>query len=158
MTIWKETLSIEQLNKACKNSMVEHVGIVFTELGEDYLTATMPVDNRTLQPFGLMHGGASAVLAETVGSFASNYCVDQKKQFTVGLDINTSHIRMATDGQVTGYARPVHLGASIHVWEVKIYNEQEKLISLNRLTTKVLSRRHHEHSPILTQREQKDGP
>ncbi len=141
MSIWKHPFTLDELNAFCENTMVSHVGIVFTDIGEDNLTARMPVDHRTKQPLGLLHGGASTVLAETVGSLAANYCVEQDKAFCVGMDINTSHLRMATGGFVTGTAHPLHLGAQVHVWEIRIKDETGKLVSFNRLTCKVLKRR-----------------
>jgi len=140
MPIWKTPTTIKDINKFNTNTMVDHLGIEFTEMGEDTLAATMPVDSRTLQPFGIMHGGASAALAETVGSIAANFCVDQKTHYCVGLDINTSHIKMAKGGVVTGIARPIHIGRTTHVWEVRIYNETNDLISQSRLTMMVLDK------------------
>lgn len=141
MTIWKAPITIELLNKMNENTMVDHLGIVFSDIGEDTLTATMPVDHRTKQPFGIMHGGASAVLAETIGSVAANFCVDHEKNFCVGLDINTSHLKKASDGLVKGVARPIHLGSLTQVWEVKIFDERENLVSQSRLTMVVLDRK-----------------
>ncbi|MEM1282543.1 MAG: hotdog fold thioesterase [Chlamydiota bacterium] len=138
MKLWKSAITLELLNTMCENTMVEHLGIVFTEIGEDSLTATMPVDKRTIQPLGIMHGGASAALAETLGSIAANCCVDHERHFCVGLDINTSHLKKAADGLVKGIAKPVHLGGMTHVWEIKIYDESEDLISQSRLTVVVL--------------------
>ena len=114
--------------------MVDHLGIVFTDVGEETLTATMPVDRRTKQPFGIMHGGASAALAETIGSIAANFCIDTDKNYCVGLDINTSHLRKATHGHVKGVARPIHIGKTTQVWEVRIYDEGDRLVSQSRLT------------------------
>src|SRR5436853_76801 len=105
MTIWKVKFLIDDLNKRNKDSMIDQLGIEFVEIGEDFLAARMPVDRRTVQPLGIVHGGASAALAETVGSVAANYCVDSSKFYCVGLDINTSHIRMAKSGFVTGIAK-----------------------------------------------------
>lgn len=141
MPIWKVNILIEQINARNKNTMVELLGIEFVEVGDDFMKARMPVDHRTIQPMGIMHGGASAALAETVGSIAANYCVDPKTHYCVGLDINTSHIRMVRSGYVTGVARPVHLGRSTHVWEVKAYNDEGKLVSQSRLTMSVLERK-----------------
>jgi 1,4-dihydroxy-2-naphthoyl-CoA hydrolase len=138
MGIWKPKMDLEQLNALNKNTMAEHLGIVMTDFTDDTLTAKMPVDNRTLQPFGIMHGGASCALAESVGSLAANCCIDREKQVCVGLDITTSHIRQAKSGFVLGTARPIHLGKTTHVWEIQIKNEQDQLISLTRLTIIVL--------------------
>ncbi|MCB1112374.1 MAG: PaaI family thioesterase [Chlamydiia bacterium] len=141
MSIWKTPFTVEDLNRRNADTMVTHLGIEFIEIGEDYLSARMPVDHRTIQPMRIMHGGASAALAETIGSIAANYCVDLKTHFCVGLDINTSHLRMAREGYVTGVARPIHLGGKTHVWEVRIYNDDEELVSQSRLTMIVLERR-----------------
>jgi 1,4-dihydroxy-2-naphthoyl-CoA hydrolase len=134
MSIWKTPISVDFVNKMNENTMVDHLGITFTDVGEDTLTATMPVDDRTKQPFGIMHGGASAALAETIGSVAANFCVDPSMHYCVGLDINTSHLRKASQGLVKGVARPIHLGRTTHVWEVKIFDENENLVSQSRLT------------------------
>lgn len=120
--------------------MVETLGIEYTEIGDDYLVARMPVDHRTLQPAGIMHGGASCALAETIGSIAANACVDISKYYCVGVDINTNHIRSIREGFVIGTARPYHIGRTLHVWGIEIVNEQKQLISVNRLTIAVLSK------------------
>lgn len=140
MSIWKTPITLEDVNQLYKGTMVDHLGIVFTDISEDALAATMPVDHRTLQPYGIMHGGASAALAESIGSIAANFSVDQKTSRCVGLDINTSHIKSVKDGFVTGIARPVHLGKSTHVWEIKIFNEKDLLVSQSRLTMLVLQK------------------
>jgi len=111
-----------------KNTMVEHLGIVFTDIREDSLTATMPVDHRTLQPYGLLHGGASVALAETLGSVAAHLSVDSSRYLTVGLEINANHIKSARSGIVTGTARPIHIGRSTHVWSIDIVNEAGQLV------------------------------
>ena len=140
MNIWQEEISIESLEARSKNTMMEHLQIEFLEIGNDYLVARMPVDERTRQPLGIMHGGASCVLAETVGSSAANYCVDQKKFYCVGLSINTNHIRSVRSGYVFAKAVPDHLGRSTQVWNILIHDEAGKLISTTRLTMAVLSR------------------
>jgi 1,4-dihydroxy-2-naphthoyl-CoA hydrolase len=129
------------LNQLSKNNMVEHLGIVFTEVGEDHISATLPVDNRTHQPFGLLHGGASVTLAETLGSVAASLCVDQNKQFCVGLEINANHIKSARDGFVTGTTRPIHIGKKTQVWEIKIVNPQNELVSISRITMAVIDKK-----------------
>ncbi|MBK9732509.1 MAG: hotdog fold thioesterase [Chitinophagaceae bacterium] len=139
--IWKKTIDIKELNEWHNNSMQQHVGIEFTEAGDDFLKATMPVDYRTKQPMGLLHGGASVVLAESLGSVASVLCIDSTTQTVVGLEINANHIKTARDGFVTGIAKPIHLGRSTQVWEIKIYNEQEKLICISRITNAILERK-----------------
>ena len=142
MRIWfKDDISLEQLNLLNKNNLGEHLGIVFTELGDNYIKATMPVDHRTQQPYGLLHGGASVALAETLGSIASAMVIDTGKNICVGLDINANHVRGVRSGFVTGIAKPVHIGSSTHVWEIKIYDEQEKLVCISRLTVSILAKR-----------------
>ena len=142
MRIWfKDDISPEQLNLLNKNNLGEHLGIVFTELGDNYIKATMPVDHRTQQPYGLLHGGASVALAETIGSVASAMVIDTDKNICVGLDINANHVRGVRSGFVTGIAKPVHIGSSTHVWEIKIYDEQEKLVCISRLTVSILAKR-----------------
>jgi 1,4-dihydroxy-2-naphthoyl-CoA hydrolase len=139
MSIWfKKELSLTDFAELGKGTMGEHIGIEWTELGEDFLSARMPVDHRTRQPYGLLHGGASVALAETLGSVAAAMVVDDTKFYCVGLDINANHIRSAREGFVTGIAKPLHIGASTHVWEIKIYDEREKLICVSRLTVAIL--------------------
>jgi len=133
-------ITLEDINKFNQGCMVSHIGIVYTEVGIDYLCAKMPVDERTKQPLGLLHGGASVVLAETLGSMAANLCLDSKKEFAVGLDINANHIKGARSGFVYGRAQVVHLGKKTHVWEIKITNEDDELVCISRLTMAVLSK------------------
>jgi 1,4-dihydroxy-2-naphthoyl-CoA hydrolase len=140
MSIWFKKPSPEDCRKRGENTMAPYIGIEFTEVGEDYLVATMPVDHRTNQPLGLLHGGASCVLAETAGSLAASYCVDTSKYFVVGLDINANHIRSVKEGRVTATARPFHLGKSTQVWEIKITNEEGKLTCISRLTIAVVEK------------------
>ena len=118
MKIWQMEMSLADLNASGKNNMLEYLGIEFTEIGDDYLVATMPVDHRTKQPIGIMHGGASTVLAETIGSRAANCCIDLSKYYCVGLDINTNHIRSISEGFVTGKGKPFHLGRSTRCGEL----------------------------------------
>lgn len=139
--IWKNTITVELINQRGKNTMVEYLGIEFIEMGDNYMIAKMPVDHRTIQPLGIMHGGASCVLAETVGSTAANYAVDQTTSYCVGLDINTNHIRSIREGEVFGKAVPYHLGKSTQVWGIEIKDAQQNLISVTRLTMAVLQRR-----------------
>jgi len=141
MTIWKTPFDLNSANERSKNTLAELMGIEFIEFGDDFLTARMPVDHRTKQPIGIMHGGSSCVLAETVGSMAANLCVDMNTHYCVGLDINTNHIRAAREGFVIGTAKPYHLGGTTQVWGIEIKNEEGKLISVNRLTMAVLSRK-----------------
>lgn len=140
MSIWKTPLTIEIANTRSQNTLVTHLGIEFLKVGDDCLVAKMPVDHRTKQPIGIMHGGASCVLAETVGSIAGNYCLDLTKQYCVGLDINTNHIRSVREGFVYATAKPFHLGRSTQVWSIEINDEQGKLVSVNRLTMAVMDR------------------
>jgi 1,4-dihydroxy-2-naphthoyl-CoA hydrolase len=138
MAIWQPNITLAAICGTAKNTMIEHLGIEFIELGDDFLKARMPVDHRTKQPIGILHGGASCVLAETVGSTAANCCVDLTQFYCVGLDINTNHIRSIREGFVYATAKPYHLGKSTQVWSIEILNEDKKLISINRLTMAVL--------------------
>ena len=123
------------LNALSRNTAMEPLGIVFTEVGHDFIRATMPVDERTRQPYGLLHGGASVLLAETLGSMAANMCVDDPAQGqAVGIEINANHLRAKTDGLVTGTARPLHVGRSTQVWEIRIEDEQGRAVCVSRLT------------------------
>ena len=134
MGIWKMQLTLDQLKERARNTMVEYLGIEFLEIGDDYLTARMPVDHRTKQPAGLLHGGASVVLAETLGSVAARLCLDKEKKGIVGVEINANHVRPVSDGWVTGITKPIHVGRATQIWEVKIYDEQDKLVCISRLT------------------------
>jgi 1,4-dihydroxy-2-naphthoyl-CoA hydrolase len=116
------------------------LGMEFTEIGENYLKARMPVDDRTRQPYGLLHGGASAALAETLGSVASAYVIDREKYICVGLEINANHVRGAKEGWVYGTVIPLHLGKTTHVWDIKIVDEREKLVCVSRLTVAILKK------------------
>ncbi|NNE69928.1 MAG: hotdog fold thioesterase [Rhodothermales bacterium] len=138
--IWFSRPTVEEANRRGEQTMVDHLGIVITEIGPDFLRATMPVDDRTRQPHGILHGGASVALAETVGSMAAAYCVDLSTQYCVGLDINANHIRPVRDGVVTATARPLHLGRTTQVWETIIRDERDRLVSIGRLTMAVLKR------------------
>lgn len=136
--IWFIPFSIEEINSRAKNTLSEHLGIEFIEAGDNHLSATMPVDARTTQPMGILHGGASCALAETVGSAAANYCIDQTTHVCVGLDININHMRPVRSGIVTAVAKPFHLGKTTQVWEIKLYNEQKNLIAISRLTMAIV--------------------
>ncbi len=140
MSIWKTPFDVQKAAERCKNTMVEHLGIEFTEVGKNYLRGRMPVDHRTHQPIGLMHGGASCVLAETLGSVAANFCVDSNELYCVGLDINTNHVRSARSGFVIGTAKPFHIGKSTQVWGIEIFDEKDRLVSVSRLTMAVLKK------------------
>lgn len=138
--IWSQSFSLEQLKKMNIN-MVKHVGIEMTEIGDNFLAGTMPVDERTQQPFGLLHGGASCVLAETLGSVASNLVVDPNIKMAVGMSLTANYFRSATSGRVHGKAMPVHLGKTTHVWDIQITDEGGKLLSSLRLTTAIVDRK-----------------
>ena len=138
MPIWKQDIDLERLNGWTANTLMEVLGIRLTAVGEDWLQGTMPVDHRTHQPYGLLHGGASVALAETLGSSASMLTLDPEKERAVGLDINANHVRGVTSGTVTGTARPLHLGRSTQVWEIRIEDEAGKLVCIPRLTMAVV--------------------
>ena len=140
MTIWHAPTTVEELNSGCRNTMVEHTGIEFLEIGDDYVKGRMPIDHRTVQPAGILHGGASLVLAETLGSVAAFLCEDPDSRHCVGLEINANHVRSAHSGYVYGVARPVHLGGSTQVWEIRISDEQDQLICISRITMAVLNK------------------
>jgi uncharacterized protein (TIGR00369 family) len=140
MSIWHARPTLEALRQQAQGTMIAHLGIEFLEVGDDYLSGRLPVDARTVQPFGILHGGASVTLAETLGSAAANWCVDYAEKMCVGLDINANHVRAAQAGYVIGTARPLHLGSSTHVWEVRIEDEQAQLVCIARLTMAVLKR------------------
>ncbi|MDR0807110.1 MAG: hotdog fold thioesterase [Enterobacteriaceae bacterium] len=137
--MWKRNTSLTELNQFSQSCMIAHVGIVYTKQTDDSLEATMPVDNRTMQPFGLLHGGASVVLAETLGSAAGWLCTEGDAQI-VGIDINANHVRAARQGTVRGVCKAIHLGRSHQVWEIKIYDDADKLCCISRLTTAVLDK------------------
>ena len=133
-------IDLSELNKLSENTMGQVLDIQFTEIGPDHLKATMPVCSKTHQPYGLLHGGASAALAETIGSVASSLVIDRDKQICVGIEINCNHIRGKKDGIVTATATPLHVGASTHVWDIKINDEQDKLVCVSRLTVAILKK------------------
>jgi len=138
MSIWKIEPVLEKINSMSKNTMMEQLNINFEEYGDDYITATMPVNHKTHQPLGLLHGGASVALAETLGSVASHLIIDNSKYFCVGLEINANHVRSKMAGIVTGTAKPIHLGSKTHLWEIRIVDEHNKLICISRLTMAIL--------------------
>ena len=140
MTVWRSLLTLQELNSGRDGTLVGHLGIEFTEIGADFIRATMPVDGRTRQPYGLLHGGASVALAETLGSTGAVMCVDTKEYQCVGQEINANHVRAARTGLVTGTARPVHLGGRTQVWTIDIVNEAGKLACTSRLTVAVIRR------------------
>ncbi|HEX2770286.1 MAG TPA: hotdog fold thioesterase [Geobacteraceae bacterium] len=134
MAIWFREYTLEELNNLAVGNLLSHVGIEFIEIGEDYLRARMPVDQRTMQPFGILHGGASVVLAETIGSCAACMVADFPQVFFVGQEINANHIRPVSSGHVTGTARPLHVGKTSQVWDIRIHDDQEKLVCVSRIT------------------------
>ena len=141
MTVWKRKVDLDSLNRIMDNTLCEVTGMRITAVHEDALEGTMPVDSRTHQPLGLLHGGASVALAESLGSMASNLAVDDEHFYCVGQEINANHLRAVRSGCVTGVARPVHLGNSSHVWEIRISTEEGKLCCISRITMAVLRKR-----------------
>lgn len=141
MALFNPNVTTETLNKMSVNTMVTHLGIEFTRIGDDFIEARMPVDHRTHQPLGLLHGGASVVLAETLGSVAATCCVDMTKQYCVGLEINANHIKSVREGFVTGITRPIHVGKKTQVWEIRITNEQNELVCVSRITMAVIDKK-----------------
>jgi 1,4-dihydroxy-2-naphthoyl-CoA hydrolase len=140
MSIWRQVPSLDELNAATAGTMMRPLGIVFTEIGPDFLKAAMPVDERTRQPYGLLHGGASVTLAETLGSTGASLCIDAARFHCVGQEINANHLRSAKSGQVIGTARPIHLGGRSHVWGIEIANEAGALVCISRLTMAIIER------------------
>lgn len=140
MGIFRKDVTLEAINRLSKNTMAEQIGIEFTAIGEDYMEATMPVDKRTHQPFGLLHGGASVALAETMGSVAATCCIDSTKQFCVGLEINANHLKGAKEGFVKGITKPIHIGKKTQVWEIRIHNQKGELVCISRITMAVLEK------------------
>lgn len=140
--IWKnEKPELQELNALRKGTLAEQIDIQFVEVGLNYLKATMPVDNRTRQPYGLLHGGASAALAETIGSVASACCIDKEKQICVGIELNCNHLKAKRNGVVTATAEPLHIGATTHVWDIRIRDEKEQLVCVSRLTVAILKKK-----------------
>lgn len=141
VTIWHQAPSLEELRTKTAETIVGHLGIEILEIGEDFLRGRMPVDQRTIQPAGILHGGASVVLAETLGSIAANHCLPKPDTMAVGLEVNANHVRPAQSGWVYGIARPLHIGGSTQLWEIRITNEHDKLVCVSRLTMAVVPRR-----------------
>ena len=138
MPIWKQPISVELLSASNAGTAVSHLGIEFLEVGDDFIRARVPVDARTIQPYGLLHGGVSVVLAETLGSCGAAYCLPAGQR-VVGLDINANHLSGTTSGWVTGIARPVHIGRSTQVWAIELTNDAGKLTCVSRITMAVLA-------------------
>lgn len=141
MPIWKQDTSLDRLNGWSTNTMMETLGIRITEIGDDWVRGTMPVDHRTHQPYGLLHGGASVVLAETLGSSAAMLTLDPTQEVAVGLDINANHVRGVRSGIVIGTARKVHIGRTTQVWEIRIESEDGELVCISRITMAVIPAR-----------------
>ena len=133
--------TVEAINAMGKNTLTEHIGIEITEVGEDYLIGKMPVDHRTHQPMGLLHGGASVVLAETLGSIAATLTLDLSKQYAVGLEINANHIKGVKEGFVYGKASPIHVGKRTQVWEIRMTNENDQITCISRITMAVIGKK-----------------
>ena len=138
--IWKTPISLEEINRRSENTAASYLNVIFTEIGDNYLVASIPVNDTTKQPLGILHGGISVFLAETVGSCAANFCVDQKTHYCVGLDINANHIKAVKSGVVSAKASPIHLGRSTQVWEINITNDAKERINISRLTMAVMMR------------------
>ena len=138
MAIWFDGFPLEQAQGLGRDTLIAHLGIELLEAGDDFLQARMPVDARTHQPAGVLHGGASVALAETLASWAATYCVDRSRNHCVGLEINANHVRPVREGYVYGVARPIHLGRSTHIWEIRITTEDGKLVCISRITMAVL--------------------
>ena len=140
MTIWRTQTSVEQIREFSRETLADTIGIRVTEIGPDFLRATMPVNPRVHQPMGVLHGGASVALAETVGSVAATLCVDREKYVCLGQEINANHLRPISSGIVTATARPFHIGRRSHVWSIEIRDEKERLVCVSRLTMAVVDR------------------
>lgn len=140
MSIWSVEPTPGVLAERAQGTLIEHLGIEFVEVGEDFLCARMPVDGRTVQPAGILHGGASVVLAETLGSIGGKFCVEEADRTVVGLEVNANHVRAARSGWVYGTARPQHLGRSTQLWEIRIEDEDARLVCISRLTLAVIDR------------------
>ena len=136
---FKHRPTLEELNRLAAGTVIERLGIVLTEQGEDFLRGTMPVDERTLQPYGLLHGGASVLLAETLASIGANLCLDDPAVQAAGIEVNANHVRAVTEGWVTGTARAIHVGRSSQVWDIRIEDEQGRPVCVSRLTLAVVS-------------------
>lgn len=141
MLRFNTTATPQALQQLSANTMVDHLGIEFTEVGPDFITARMPVDHRTHQPYGLLHGGASVALAETLGSIAAHFCIDTSRQYCVGLEINANHIKSVRDGFVTGKASAIHIGKRTQVWEIRITSEHNELVCISRITMAILDKK-----------------
>ncbi len=140
MAIWFSNDSIEDLQNKSKDTLVQNLGIEYLEIGDNFIKARMPVDKRTMQPYGILHGGASLALSETLGSVAARLSIDNNEKRCVGLEINANHVRPALSGYVYGEVKPVHTGKSTHIWEIRISDENKKLVCISRITVAILDR------------------
>lgn len=138
--MWFKNFTVEELNARPKNHLGGLLDIQFTEIGENFIVGTMPVDERTHQPAGILHGGASVVLAETLGSIASYMIIDPEKYVAVGLEVNANHLRPVKSGLVRGICTPIHIGAKTHIWDIKLYNDRGKMSCISRLTVAVINK------------------
>ena len=143
MSVWVTPATLEALNTVARDTMVDDIGIEFIEIGDDYIRARMPVDRRTVQPARILHGGASVVLAETLGSVAAHLCIDPARKMAVGLEINANHIQSVREGYVTGKAKPLQIGNSTHIWQIHIKDAQKRLVCVSRITLAILDQRKH---------------
>ncbi len=139
MPIWSKLATLSDINARIPGTMMEHIGIEFTEIGDDYIRGRMPVDHRTFQPAGLLHGGASVALAETLGSVSAFLCLERDDQYVVGMEINANHVRPVRSGYVYGECKPIHIGSSTHIWQTRITDEQDNLVCISRMTLAVLT-------------------
>jgi len=141
MQIWTRPFTVEALNARSTDTLVAHIGIEYIDIGDDFIKARMPVDNRTVQPARILHGGASVVLAETLGSVAAYHCIDPARKMAVGLEINANHVRSVREGHVTGTVTPLHIGKSTQIWQIHIRDDQERLVCISRITMAVLDQK-----------------
>ena len=139
--MWYKTYTVEEANSITRNTILEHIDIKIEEIGQDYIKGSMPVDHRTHQPYGLLHGGASVTLAESLGSLGASFVIDLNEFYPVGIEINANHIRSVRNGRVYGIAKPIHIGRSTHVWEIKIHDESDKLVCVSRLTLSIIKKK-----------------
>jgi 1,4-dihydroxy-2-naphthoyl-CoA hydrolase len=139
--IWFKEVKKDELQHVGNNTMSSHLGIEIIEIGNDFIKAKMPVDERTKQPYGILHGGASVALAETIGSYGSHLVIDSSKYMSVGLEINANHIKKVEKGSVIGIAKPIHLGKNTHIWAIELFNEKEQLFCISRLTVAIIPKK-----------------
>jgi 1,4-dihydroxy-2-naphthoyl-CoA hydrolase len=141
MAIWFKPYTLDNVAKLVDKYMAKHIGIELQEIGDDFIKARMPVDDRTKMPLGLLHGGASCVLAESLASYAAYFCIDPDKRSIVGIEINANHIRSLSEGWVTGICKPIHRGRSTHVWDIRISDQNDKLVCVSRVTIAIISKK-----------------